>query len=683
MRGPRPPIHGRGAAENPPNRFEKLVYADERDAIEADEPRPATELLRDSSRSILARNESPDVGFEFSINPYRGCEHGCVYCLGADTPILHADMTWRPIGQARVGDELVGFDEFPQPGGARKLRRAVIRVVRYSRAPTIRLVTLRSEVYTTANHGWLQDGKFRWSCAHQLTRGRRLRYATVTTTPLFDDDYRLGYIAGVALGDGTFRDGAGWRSDKLGSYWRIAMADAEPLLRLVEYLRCFGVDVPIRPFHGGPWCRKPMQEVETRALGKLAILLELLRAERDSASYRRGFLAGFFDAEGHSGDALRISQLDHAPLSRCIRYASALGFRLELAPRPGVASSLRLMASLMERIRFFSTCRPAIARKTEAVFDREMNLAPESIEAVEPGPVRDVVDITTSTGTFLAAGLATHNCFARPTHETLGFSSGLDFETKILVKENAPELLRAELCHPKWKPQAIAVSGVTDAYQPIERKLRITRRCIEVLAEFRNPTMIVTKNQLVVRDADLLAALASDRAAAVFVSVTSLDAGLQQKMEPRASPPQRRLDAIRALSQAGVPVGVLVAPVVLGLTDHEMPAILAAAAEAGAQSAGYVPLRLPYAVKEIFDRWLDDHFPDRKEKILHRIRSIRGGRLNDPNFGSRLRGEGIFAEEIRTLFTIAARRAGLLDRRIELSSDAFRRPGARQLTFLL
>jgi len=273
-------------------------------------------------------------------------------------------------------------------------------------------------------------------------------------------------------------------------------------------------------------------------------------------------------------------------------------------------------------------------------------------------------------------------CFARPNHEYLGFSSGLDFETKILVKEDAPELLRAELSKKSWKPQTLAVSGVTDAYQPIERKLRITRRCIEVLAEFRNPTLIVTKNHLVARDADLLGPMAEDRAAAVMVSITSLDGTLQRKMEPRASPPERRLEAVRALADAGVPVGVLVAPVILGLTDHEMPAILDAAARAGARTAGYVPLRLPYAVKEIFERWLEDHFPDRKEKILNRIRDLRGGRLNDPHFGTRLRGEGVFAEEIRALFTIAARRAGLLDRRIELSPAAFRRPGGSQLSLL-
>ncbi len=270
-------------------------------------------------------------------------------------------------------------------------------------------------------------------------------------------------------------------------------------------------------------------------------------------------------------------------------------------------------------------------------------------------------------------------CFARPTHETLGFSSGLDFETKILVKRDAPELLREELSRRSWKPQVIDIAGVTDPSQPIERKLGLTRSCLEVLAEFRNPVLIVTKNHLVTRDRDVLGDLARHRAAGVFLSVTSLDGELQRKMEPRTSPPARRLEAVRALADAGVPVGVLVAPIVLGLTDHEIPAILRAAAQAGARFAGYVPLRLPYAVKEIFERWLDDHFPDRKAKILGRIRDLRGGKLNDPRFGSRLRGQGIFAEEIGALFAIACRRAGIVDGRVELSTAAFRRPGGRQL----
>jgi DNA repair photolyase len=267
-------------------------------------------------------------------------------------------------------------------------------------------------------------------------------------------------------------------------------------------------------------------------------------------------------------------------------------------------------------------------------------------------------------------------CFARPTHEYLGFSSGLDFESRIMVKENAPDLLRKELSSRKWKPQVLVMSGVTDCYQPIERKLQITRRCLAVLAEFRNPVAIITKNHLVTRDIDLLAELARVNAAAVNVSVTTLDPTLTPRLEPRASLPQHRLAAIRELSSAGIPVNVMVAPVIPGITDHEIPAIVAAAVEAGASSAGCLPVRLPFAVKDLFVQWLERHFPERKEKVLGRIRDMRGGKLNDPNFGTRMQGEGVFAEQIHNLFAVACRKAGLRGSRGELSTTSFRVPKA-------
>src|ERR1035438_3113126 len=221
-------------------------------------------------------------------------------------------------------------------------------------------------------------------------------------------------------------------------------------------------------------------------------------------------------------------------------------------------------------------------------------------------------------------------CYARPYHEYLGFSAGLDFETKIVVKENAPELLRRELLAPKWKPQVLSMSGVTDCYQPVERRLQVTRKCLQVLAEFRNPVAIVTKNLLVTRDLDLLADLASDHAAAVFLSVTTLDADLAHIMEPRTAQPAARLRAIRELTIAGVPVGVMVAPVIPGLTDHELPARRGAAADGGAHFAGMVRIRLPYGVADLFQQWLERHLPERKEKVLAPIRAIRNGKLNDP-----------------------------------------------------
>jgi DNA repair photolyase len=271
-------------------------------------------------------------------------------------------------------------------------------------------------------------------------------------------------------------------------------------------------------------------------------------------------------------------------------------------------------------------------------------------------------------------------CYARPFHEYLGFSAGLDFESKIMVKEDAPELLRRELAAPKWKPQTIAMSGVTDCYQPAERKLKLTRRCLEVLAEFRNPVGIVTKNHLVTRDADMLGELAKHDAAVVFVSVTTLDPDLRKVMEPRTSPPASRLAAIEALSKAGIPVGVLVAPVIPGLTDHEIPAIIAAAVKAGARFAGHVVLRLPYAVAPLFEQWLARQFPLKKEKVLNRIRAIRGGELYDARFGKRMTGEGIFAEQIDAMFTVACRKAGIEGNRPKLSTAAFRRPPGRQLS---
>ena len=265
-------------------------------------------------------------------------------------------------------------------------------------------------------------------------------------------------------------------------------------------------------------------------------------------------------------------------------------------------------------------------------------------------------------------------CYARPTHEYLGFSAGLDFETKILIKHDAPELLRKALSAPRWKPQVLGMSGVTDAYQPIERTLGLTRRCLAVLTEYRQAVTIITKNRLVTRDLDLLAELAQYNAAGVFVSITSLDEELIGRLEPRTTRPQGRLRAIAALAAAGIPTGVMVAPVIPGLTEHEIPSILKAAAQAGARSAGYTIVRLPLGVAGLFDDWLGKHFPDRKDKVLDRIRAMRGGRLNDARFGVRMSGEGNAAIMISQIFRGACRRAGLNLHPWPVTAAAFRRP---------
>jgi DNA repair photolyase len=264
-------------------------------------------------------------------------------------------------------------------------------------------------------------------------------------------------------------------------------------------------------------------------------------------------------------------------------------------------------------------------------------------------------------------------CFARPSHEYLGFSAGLDFETRIMVKRDAPSLLRETLADPRWRPRPLMLSGNTDPYQAVERRLGITRGCLEVLAEARHPVGIITKSHGVVRDIDLLSELARHRAVAVTLSVTSLRRKLQRVLEPRASTPRQRLGALRTLADAGIPVGVNLAPVVPGLTDEEMASILEAAADAGATWAGYILLRLPHGVKGLFVDWLEAHVPERRERVLHRLRDAYGGALYDPAFHVRGKGRGPYAEQLRQLFRVTSRRLGLGKMPV-LSAAAFRRP---------
>ena len=263
-------------------------------------------------------------------------------------------------------------------------------------------------------------------------------------------------------------------------------------------------------------------------------------------------------------------------------------------------------------------------------------------------------------------------CYARPSHEYLGWSAGLDFETKILIKRNAPQLLSGAFQRPSWQPQVICLSGNTDPYQPVERRLKLARGCLEVFLRHRNPVSVITKNYLVTRDLDLLRALAQRNLAHVSISITSLRSSLARSMEPRTSAPQRRLDAVRMLADSGIPVGVMVAPIVPGLTDEEVPAILAAAARCGARRAGYVVLRLPGPVAPLFVEWLRANYPERKDKVLRRIRELRAGGITDSRFGRRMRGTGIWADMLAGLFKTTCNRLGLNGTLPPLSTDRFR-----------
>jgi len=266
-------------------------------------------------------------------------------------------------------------------------------------------------------------------------------------------------------------------------------------------------------------------------------------------------------------------------------------------------------------------------------------------------------------------------CYARPSHAYVNLSPGVDFETRLFAKVNAAELLRAELARPGYRCEPIALGMNTDAYQPIERDYKITRGILEVLAECGHPVSLVTKNALVERDLDLLASMARNNLVNVFISLNNLDHGLARRLEPRTVAPARRLETMRRLAAAGIPVGVLVAPVIPFLTDHQIEPVLEAAYEAGARSAGYVLMRLPYEVKDLFRNWLETHYPLKAKHVMSRVQQMRGGHDNDPNFGSRMRGSGEFADLLRMRFDIARARCGFdATQRFELDATRFRRP---------
>jgi DNA repair photolyase len=275
-------------------------------------------------------------------------------------------------------------------------------------------------------------------------------------------------------------------------------------------------------------------------------------------------------------------------------------------------------------------------------------------------------------------------CYARPSHAFLGLSPGLDFETRLFAKPDVAQRLREELARPGYRCRPLALGTNTDPYQPLERRRRLTRAVIEVLAECSHPVSVLTKSALVERDLDLLAAMAADRLAAVYVSITTLYAGLARTMEPRAAAPLRRLELVRRVRAAGVPCGVLVAPVIPGLTDHELETILDAAAQAGAQTARYILIRLPGEVDELFRQWLSTHHPGRAGHVLNLVRQCRGGRSNDSRFGLRMRGQGPIADLLSQRFAVACGRLGLGREHIELDAARFRPPcrDAAQLSLL-
>jgi DNA repair photolyase len=493
-------MKGRGALSNPPGRFDKLTKTFEHDGWTEEElpDRVDTIAMPEPARSIISRNQSPDIGFSQSINPYRGCEHACPYCARGDTSIAMADGSTKPLADIRAGDEIFG----------------------------------------TRREGWYR----------RFVKTRVL------------------------------------------AHWSVTKHAHRTTLRN-------GVQIITGPDH--------------RFLAK--------------HSWK-------FVARGEPAGQQRL--------------LLAVGDRLMGSSDSPIAGEIvRSHADL-------------------------------AITRIEPvNQAMRLYDITTGTGDFIANGVVSHNCYARPSHAYIGLSPGLDFETKLFYKADAARLLESELATKNYKCSTIMIGANTDPYQPLEREHRITRSILEVLARHRHPCTITTKSALVARDVDVLADLARDGLTRVMFSIPTLNNELKRVLEPRASSAAAKLKAMRVLADAGVPVGVLVAPIIPVLTEHEIEAVLEAAKESGASQAGYTVLRLPYEVKDLFREWLAEHFPDRANHVMSVVRAMRGERDNDPDFGTRMHATGPVAQLIRQRFRLATRRLGFPDeRQYALPTHLFRPP---------
>jgi DNA repair photolyase len=691
-----PPIKGRGTGDNREGRFESRQVEVVEDGWWRDEEirAPATEVKAEVARSIIAHNSSPDIPFNQSINPYRGCEHGCIYCADGETKILMADGGTKMLADLQVGDEIFGT---ARRGWYRRYVKTRVLAHWRTRKPAYR-VTLAdgTEIIVSGDHRLLTERGWKFITGAEQGRERRphlttgnklLGFGEVSSSlpPREAREYRRGYLCGVIRGDGhlgTYRYARAGRSNGDQYKFRLAMIDSEALERAGSYLGEFGIGTDRFLFQQERSNRQRIEAIRTSARASIEAIGRLIQwPERFAREWMHGFLAGIFDAEGSFSDGiLRIANTDGRIIEATKASLAQLGFDTVVektrvhAQKP--LQYVRIRGGLREHLRFFRFCNPAIHRKHDISGQAIKSGAALDVVAIEPLPgERDLFDISTGTGDFIANGVVSHNCYARPTHAYVNLSAGLDFETKLFYKSNGAELLESELSKRNYRPETIHIGASTDPYQPIEREHRITRGLLEVLWRFRHPFTITTKSHLVLRDLDLLQDLAKENLCYVMISLTTLDENLKRGLEPRAPSPAARLKAIAGLAKAGVPVGVLAAPMIPALNDHELERILEAAAGAGADVAGYVLLRLPFEVKDLFESWLRAHVPLRAEHVLSRIRATRGGELNDPRFGARFKGRGVEAQLLAQRFEIACRRFQLNRRRqSELNIKAFRVP---------
>ncbi|GGM25961.1 radical SAM protein [Micromonospora sonchi] len=612
------------------------------------------------AKSIL--NKVPGtsrVPFEWTINPYRGCSHACVYCLSGDTPILMADGRTRAMRDLEVGDRIYGTER----QGA--YRRYVVTTVlaKWSTVKPAYRVVLKdgTTLVASADHRFLTERGWKHVTGTMSGEGQRPYLTTnnrligtgrFTTGPKENEAYRRGYLCGMIRGDGH-----------LGTYvypygtvhrFRLALADEEALQRTQHYLYGFGVPTKSFSFTPARSNRRAMRAIRSSSEAKINVIRDLIAwPGRPDDDWYRGFLAGIFDAEGSCSEGiLRISNGDDAILARAADALRHIGLSAVLEDR-GLANrvrTLRVTGGLIERLRFFHLTDPAITRKRSIEGAAVKCRARLSVTKIEPlGLDLPLWDITTGTGDFIADGVVSHNCFARNTHSYLDLDVGADFDRQVVVKVNAGELLRRELSGPRWRGAHVAMGTNVDCYQRAEGRYRLMPPIIEALRDFANPFSILTKGTLILRDLPLLRQAAQVTRVGVSFSVGFLEEGLWRSVEPGTPSPQRRLDAVRQFADAGFEVGVLMAPILPGLSDSDesIDATVAAIAAAGATSVTPLPLHLrPGGAREWYAHWLDREHPD----LVPRYRELYASGAYAPQ---------PYQRELAARVRIAARRHGL------------------------
>jgi DNA repair photolyase len=576
------------------------------------------------AKSVLNRvPKASRMPFRWTINPYRGCTHACVYCLHGDTPILLADGRHKPLADLQVGDAIYGTE---RRGVYRRYVETEVRAHWSTVKPAYRLVLEDgTELVASGDHRFLTDRGWKFVTGAEQGSGRRphltpndklMGIGRFAAGPDETPEYRRGYLCGMIRGDGhlgSYSYDRPGRSNGDVHRFRLALADLEALRRTRDFLAQHSLETDEFLFQAAGGAHRQITAIRTSARDKVVAIGELVRLPRTpDLDWCKGFLAGIFDAEGSNGGVIRIANTDDEIIGWTEYCLRRLGFSsvLERGNRHNNLRYVRIVGGLTEVKRFLHTTDPAITRKRSIAGTAIKCAAKLRVMAIEPlGVELPLYDITTGTGDFIADGVVSHNCFARPTHTYLDFDAGRDFEREIVVKVNTPEVARAELMKPTWKREHVALGTNTDPYQWVEKKYELLPGVWEAMRDSRTPSSVLTKSPLLLRDIELFKQIPSF---AANLSIPTLDEKAWRASEPHTPHPRKRIEAVAELNRAGIPTGVLIAPLMPGINDspEQVEKILELCAEAGATSIGGICLHLRGEVRDIVMDWLRSYRPD-------------------------------------------------------------------------